>query len=255
MDSLPRTGDSLLVRTAAAPADEWMNLVAAVRTENADGFRAYVQFVDDARWYGATEDDVRSAIPENDEDASVLFIADDITLTAEGSPVLVVDLQKGRPSFRCVAADLWAVDNNLNLANADWEDFADAADEQSVYRSAPSAPPARPSATVGREIAMWPEQVAPRRELGEDFTSPRPVEHFAYFRSRRFAAAAADDLRSRGFTVAIHRRGLRLILVATRVETLTDASVATFLTEVIGVVEARKGDYDGWGANVEVRDA
>ncbi|WP_193752707.1 ribonuclease E inhibitor RraB [Microbacterium testaceum] len=255
MDSLPRTSDSLLVRTAATPADEWINLVVAVRTENAHGFRAYVQIVDDARWYGATEDDVRSAIPDNDEGASVLFIADDITLTTEGSPVLVVDLQKGRPSFRCVAADLWAVDNNLNIANVDWEDFADEADEQGVYRSEPLVPPAERSATVAREIAAWPTQVDARRQLGENFTAPRPVEHFAYFRSRRSADAAADDLRSRGFTVAIHRLGLRLILVATRVETLTDASVATFLTEVIGVVEARKGDYDGWGANVEVRDA
>lgn len=232
-----------------------MNLVAAVRTENADGFRAYVQFIDDARWVGATPDDVRSAIPDNSEGASVLFIADDITLTTEGSPVLVVDLQEGRPSFRCVAADLWAVDNNLNLANADWEDFAEAVDEQGVYRSEPPAPPAGPSATVRREIALWPEQVTPRRELGEDFTVPRPVEHFAYFRRRRSADAAADDLRTLGFTVDIRRRGLQLILVATRVETLTDASVAAFLTEVIAIVEARKGDYDGWGANVEVRGA
>ncbi|WZH37294.1 MAG: ribonuclease E inhibitor RraB [Microbacterium enclense] len=232
-----------------------MNLVAAVRTENADGFRASVQFVDDVRWVGTTEDDVRSAIADNDEGASVLFIADDIALTTEGYPVLVIDLRERHPPFRCVAADLWAVDNNLNLANMGWEEFADAVDEQGVYRSEPPASHAGPSATVAREIAMWPEQVAPRRELGEAFTAPRPVEHFAYFRWRRSADAAADDLRSHGFTVDIRRRGLQLILVATRVETLTDASVAAFLTEVIGIVEARKGDYDGWGANVEVRDA
>jgi hypothetical protein len=29
---------------------------------------------------------------------------------------------------------LWAVDNNLNLANSDWDDFAEAAAEHGVYR-------------------------------------------------------------------------------------------------------------------------
>lgn len=231
-----------------------MNLVSAVRTENADGFRAYVRFVDDARWYGATADDVRSAVPDTDEGASVLFVADDVSLASEGYPVLVIDLHEGRPSFRCMAADLWSVDNNLNLSNMDWEEFADDIDEHGVYRAASPAPSADRSPSVTRQIAMWPDQIAARRRLGEDFAAPRPVEHFVYFRWRRSADAAAEDLRTRGFVVDIGRRGLQLVLTATRTETLTDASVAAFITEVINTVEARKGDYDGWGANVEVRD-
>lgn len=232
-----------------------MTLVSTVRTENADGFRAYVQFVDDDRWYGATAEDLRSAIPDNDDGASVLFVADAVTLTTAGYPVMVIDLREGRQAFRCVAADLWSVDNNLNLSNMDWEEFADDVDEHGVYRAAYPAPPADRSPSVARQIAMWPDQIAARRRLGEDFSAPRPVEHFVYFRWRRSADAAAEHLRKHGYAVDIGRRGLQVILTATRIETLTDASVAVFLTEVIDIVEARKGDYDGWGASVEVSEA
>lgn len=36
--------------------------------------------------------------------------------------------------FRCVPAELWAVENNMNIANMGWEDFASAADEDGVLR-------------------------------------------------------------------------------------------------------------------------
>ena len=39
----------------------------------------------------------------------------------------------GRPC-RCVPPKLWAVDNNLNIANVSWADFADPVDEDGVYR-------------------------------------------------------------------------------------------------------------------------
>ncbi|PKW27308.1 hypothetical protein ATL31_2146 [Phycicoccus duodecadis] len=50
-------------------------------------------------------------------DAAVLFVADEQAVGPD-HPVLVVDLgDDARPPFRCVAAELWSVDNNLNLAN------------------------------------------------------------------------------------------------------------------------------------------
>jgi hypothetical protein len=67
----------------------------------------------------------------------VLFIADRTSLTSPDHPVLVVDLADGsgqRP-FRCIAQELWSVDNNLNIANMDWEDFANAADLDGLFRS------------------------------------------------------------------------------------------------------------------------
>ncbi|WP_435745813.1 ribonuclease E inhibitor RraB [Microbacterium sp. PMB16] len=105
-----------------------------------------------------------------------------------------------------------------------------------------------------RQLAMWPVQRDQRAGMNDDLLVPREVEHFAYFTRRRKAASAADDLVTSGFTVATARRGLKIGLQASRRESLSDESVARFLREVISVVEIHDGNYDGWGATVEVRD-
>jgi hypothetical protein len=40
----------------------------------------------------------------------------------------------GRTPFRCISSELWGVDNNLNISNMDWEDFAGAAGKDGVFR-------------------------------------------------------------------------------------------------------------------------
>lgn len=79
---------------------------------------------------------MKAAVRANDNGASVLFIADATTLTFPDHPVLVVDLQRngGRVPFRCIPAELWAVENNLNIANMGWEEFADAVAEDGTFR-------------------------------------------------------------------------------------------------------------------------
>lgn len=44
-----------------------------------------------------------------------------------------MDLLENRASFRCVPDELWGVENNLNIANMNWEEFADKADEDGVF--------------------------------------------------------------------------------------------------------------------------
>jgi hypothetical protein len=66
-------------------------------------------------------------VPFDSQEAAVLFIADSTTLTSPEHPALVVDLLTGRPPFGCVPTQLWSVENNLNIANMDWEDFAGSA--------------------------------------------------------------------------------------------------------------------------------
>jgi len=39
-----------------------------------------------------------------------------------------------QPPFRCAAEELWSIDNNLNLANMDWEEFGNYVDADGVYR-------------------------------------------------------------------------------------------------------------------------
>ena len=134
MTTLPKSTSSLLVRTAFADNGAWDRLTTAVATENQDGFRAYVDLVDDSAWGSATWQSVRAAVPANDEGASVLFIADGTALGSQEFPILVVDLLHEEAPFRCTAAELWGVENNLNISNMDWIDFAGAVDAEGVFR-------------------------------------------------------------------------------------------------------------------------
>lgn len=103
------------------------------------------------------------------------------------------------------------------------------------------------------QLSMWPAQRDQRDELNDVLSTPRAVEHFAYFKRRGNAEAAADELAAAGFTVGLGRRGFKTVLQATRSESLGDDEVAQFLREAISIVERNGGDYEGWGASVEAQ--
>jgi hypothetical protein len=133
--SLPISSSSLLVRTDFTSDEAWEQVRDDALRENEDGFRAYVEPVSDPAFEHTTWAAVRAAVPSHAEGASVLFIADHTTLSSPDRPVLVVDLlDKDLTPFRCVPSELWGVDNNLNLANMDWADFADEVDNDGVFR-------------------------------------------------------------------------------------------------------------------------
>lgn len=52
--------------------------------------------------------------------------------------MLVLDLlEEDRRPFRCIPAELRGIGNNLNIADMDWAEFPDTADENSVFRGLP----------------------------------------------------------------------------------------------------------------------
>lgn len=132
MSTLPRNG-SLLVRTDFTSDPAWQQVVDEAQRENEDGFQAGVYIISDPEFDHASWESVKAACPD-DLGAAVLFIADSTALTSPDHPILVVDLLENRAPFRCIPGELWSVENNLNIANLDWEDFADAADADGVYR-------------------------------------------------------------------------------------------------------------------------
>jgi hypothetical protein len=134
MKALPSVNGSLLVRTDFSEGSSWHSLVEEVMRETEDGFRAYVEVIDDSEFDGAEWADVKRNLPANDEGGAVLFVADTTALRTTGFPILVVYVFDDREPFRCVVTELWNVDNNLNLANMDWEDFADSVDANGVFR-------------------------------------------------------------------------------------------------------------------------
>jgi hypothetical protein len=147
MPTLPAAGP-LLVRTDFADDAAWDRVrEAATREYGPDGFCACVEPVSDPEWSGATWEAVKAAAPVDKETGPcVLFIADGITFASPERPVLVVDLDDkflsvtkfpeiaNRAPFRCIPSALWSVENNLSIANLDWEDFAGDLADGDVYR-------------------------------------------------------------------------------------------------------------------------
>lgn len=132
--TLPWSNGSLLVRTDFTSDDAWQHVSDEAQRESEDGFLAYLEPVSDPAFDGATWQEVKEAVPANDHGASVLFIADRTALATPDHPVLVVDLLSDARPFRCIPAELWSVENNLNIANMGWDDFASEVDENGVYR-------------------------------------------------------------------------------------------------------------------------
>jgi hypothetical protein len=135
---------SLVIRTDFGHPDEWTRIQAAIeepQTEN--GFVAYVEFVDDRANDGLTVPGLLQIVPA-DSHAGFAFLVDTQTLTQPERPILVVNLhdcvdgleQHGRgplygTTFPVIPSEMWAVQNNLSIANVDWDDFAD---NDGVYR-------------------------------------------------------------------------------------------------------------------------
>ena len=92
-----------------------------------------LRVVDDSRFEGRTVAELLAA--DDWPDAAVLFVADRQALSTAEHPILCVDLleERGR-SFRCAASQVCGVENNLSLANMDFEEFVENTDADGVFR-------------------------------------------------------------------------------------------------------------------------
>ena len=135
------------MRTDFTDDDAWAQVVEEATRPSPEGFLANASPSSDPAADGAAWEALRDAAMATppDEYASVLFVADATTMAAADHPILVVSTSRFyrdeqpaefaamRP-FRCIPSQLWAVENNLNLANLDWRDFAGHVDAAGVFR-------------------------------------------------------------------------------------------------------------------------
>ena len=131
MKPLPAAEHALVVRTDFSNQAAW-DAVRAEISEPVEGFRAYVHFVDDPEYADAAMADLIAAAGE---DRSFIVVADRTTIMEPEHPVLVVELfdQPGR-SFRALPSTVQSVENNLSIANMDFEDFTEAVGEDGIFR-------------------------------------------------------------------------------------------------------------------------
>jgi hypothetical protein len=142
MKPLPRTENSLVLRTDFSDDDGWASICKAIQKPSPLGFRAYVKCVSDPEYDGLTVEQLLALNPLS-TDHTFVFIVDQMALSHRDRPILVVDLfeeQAGR-TFRVIPSEMWSVENNLSLANMDFEDFADIAnmDAEGIFRGVDGA--------------------------------------------------------------------------------------------------------------------
>jgi hypothetical protein len=137
MKPLPKTGHSLVLRTDFSDDAAWDGVCAAIQEPNEDGFKAYVDCISDRTHAGLTVEQLITLAPKGG-DHVFAFIVDRVTVANPERPVLVIDLytEPGR-SFRVIPREMWGVENNLSLANMDYNEFADSVDPDGVFRGFP----------------------------------------------------------------------------------------------------------------------
>ncbi len=135
-------GESLFIRTDFSSDAAWLETLNAAQQpwDLGGGAVSYANItpVDERRFEGMTVDTFEKQLPA--PPPYYLFIADTRTLTDPEHPILVVDTSRmnesvvGFQTFRVAPSELASVENNLSLANMDFEDFSTNVDPDGVFR-------------------------------------------------------------------------------------------------------------------------
>jgi hypothetical protein len=140
MKSLPPALETLLVRTDFSDEAAWQRLRTVVTTPDEEhGFLASLHIVDDSAYRDLAAEQVVALAPAEE---NLLIVADQPALTGTEMPLLALCLsgddgdggEPGCDELRVAAQQLWSIENNISLANMDWEEFVAAADDDGVFR-------------------------------------------------------------------------------------------------------------------------
>ncbi len=136
---LPGPADltSLLVRVDYTDDQAWRAALAAASTPVSaygDEFAARLTVVDDPSLEGVGAREL--GVMPCDGDVDHLFVADAVTMCDPDRTLLAVDRDGGDGrTFRVLPGQLWAVQNNLAIANMEFGEFASEADRTAgVFR-------------------------------------------------------------------------------------------------------------------------
>ncbi|MEV4320287.1 hypothetical protein [Actinocrispum sp. NPDC049592] len=134
MNPLPLSRVALVIRTDFSDQQTWEAIRAAISEPTQEDFRAHVEFVDDDAYRGLTTEQLLDLLPDSDTRA-FFMVVDDITVREPGNPILVVGLRHDRGRlFRAIPAAVQSIENNLSISNMDFAEFADAVDQDGVFR-------------------------------------------------------------------------------------------------------------------------
>lgn len=127
---LPDTEIEVLIRTCYDHPQAWQSLLDAIERQiKKEGDIGHLEIVEGPEYEGLTAEQL-VALVEVDEEGwpqhTVLFAADDTTLADPRRPVLAIGNmpEDDTPPFRITPAHLPGIVANLNIANADFFEYA-----------------------------------------------------------------------------------------------------------------------------------
>lgn len=138
MKEIPPTEYALVLRTDFSDQAAWDEVCAAIREPVSEfHFLASVDFLDHIQYAGLTKDQVLELIPQDYKHAFIIVV-DTLAISNPEHPLLIVDLyERSGHEFRAIPSQIQAIENNLSIANMDFEEFVNAVDVDGVFRGFP----------------------------------------------------------------------------------------------------------------------
>lgn len=153
--SPPRESDPWVIRTDFSDDAKWTTirkLISAPQREAGMTFFAYVNFVSNEMHRDKQPYEVVVSLPDN-YPGKFCFVVDRECVEKQEHPVLVVGfypsdhesfgrLPRNTPAgdiatFRALPSQIQGIENNLSIANMDFEEFAKSVDADGVFRGFP----------------------------------------------------------------------------------------------------------------------
>jgi hypothetical protein len=141
-----------VMRTDFSSDVAWESVCALIALPQTDEqFCAYVRYVSDLKYKGLLLEQLVQALPD-DYLGFLCFIVDNVTLKDAEYPILVIDFSptsddmldyqrypRQTPiadirTFRAIPSTIQSIQNNLSIANMDFEEFAGNVDTDGIFR-------------------------------------------------------------------------------------------------------------------------
>ena len=138
MKQIPETKNAPVLRTDFSDQAAWDEICAEIqRPVGFLRFRANVEFLDDVKYAGMSTNQLLDLLPHN-YNHSFIIVADQTAISFPEHPLLIVDLyERSAHEFRAIPSTIQSIENNLSIGNMDFEEFADAVDDDGVFRGFP----------------------------------------------------------------------------------------------------------------------
>lgn len=139
MKQIPETGNAPVLRTDFSDQAAWEEICAEIqRPVGLLRFRANVEFLDDVEYAGMSTNQLLELLP-HDYNNSFIIVADQTAISFPEHPLLIVDLyERSGHEFRAIPSTIQSIENNLSIGNMDFEEFAEAVQEDGVFRGFPN---------------------------------------------------------------------------------------------------------------------